>query len=290
MSFADRTWRSADGLQLHARDYAAAPGPARLPVICIHGLTRNARDFEDLAPRLAAAGRRVLALDVRGRGGSDRDPNPMNYQPATYAQDVVALTAAAGIARAQFVGTSMGGIITMVLASLRPDLVAGAVLNDVGPQVAAEGVRRIAGYVGLSGDAADWREAAAYARRTNGAAFPAYGEADWDRFARRVFREGPSGRPVLDYDPAIARAFRQAGTGAEAPPHMWPLWGALTAGRPVLAIRGATSDLLSRETYVRMLASAPTVAGVEVPGVGHAPALDEPAALGAIDLFFDANS
>lgn len=288
MSFADRTWRAFDGLELHARDYAAGSGPARLPVICLHGLTRNARDFEDLAPRLAARGRRVLAVDVRGRGASAWDPDPLNYQPATYAQDVIALAVAAGLARAQFVGTSMGGIIAMVLASVRPDLVAGAVLNDVGPEIAPEGVRRIGGYVGVPSGAADWSEAADFARRLNAFAFPAYGPAEWDRFARRIFREDPSGRPVLDYDPRIAEPVRQAGAAGLAPP-LWPLWAALAAGRPVLAVRGAISDLLSPQTYARMLASAPTVAGVEIPGVGHAPALDEPEALAAIDGFFDAN-
>ena len=196
--------------------------------------------------------------------------------------------AAAGIARAQFVGTSMGGIVAMVLASVRQDLVAGAVLNDVGPEIAPEGIRRIAGYVGVPSRAADWAEAAAYARKLNAFAFPAYGEAVWDRFARRVFREDASGAPVLDYDPKIAEPVRQAGAEGLAPP-LWPLWGALIAGRPVLVVRGAISDLLSRDTYARMLASAPTVAGVEVPGVGHAPTLEEPQAHQALAAFFQAN-
>ena len=119
----ERTWASNDGLDLFARDYAPAAGPARLPVICLHGLTRNSRDFEGVAPAMAAAGRRVLALDVRGRGRSAYDPNPSNYNPAVYAGDVAALMSEAGLARGIILGTSMGGLIAMTLATLRPDLI-----------------------------------------------------------------------------------------------------------------------------------------------------------------------
>ena len=283
-AFADRGWISPDGLELHARDYPPASGPARLPVICIHGLTRNAKDFEDLAPRLARMGRRVLALDVRGRGGSARDPNPMNYQPAVYAQDVNALMAEAGIARAHFVGTSMGGIITMVLASLRGDLMAGAVINDIGPEVSPVGVARIASYTGVPPQVLNWDDAAAYVRHVNAGIFPDYRHDDWDRMARRVFREDEAGRPVLDYDPDIAVPMRQA--EGLAPPPMWPLWTALATGRPVLAVRGEISDLLAADCLGRMLQSSPTVSGVEVRGVGHAPMLDEPEAVEAIEQFF----
>src|SRR5215217_3459085 len=134
-TFADRRWTSADGLSLYARDYAPAGGVARLPVIAIHGLTRNAADFEAIAPLIAQSGRRVLAIDVRGRGRSDRAPDPMTYQPLTYAQDVLALLQQAGIERAVFLGTSMGGLITMALAAVRSKVIAGAIINDVGPEV-----------------------------------------------------------------------------------------------------------------------------------------------------------
>ena len=282
--YADRAWRSAEGLQLHARDYPAAGGPARLPVLCIHGLTRNARDFEDLAPRLAATGRRVLAVDVRGRGGSDWDPNPLNYQPPTYVADVLALLAAAGIARAHFVGTSMGGLVTLALGAMKPEVVAGAVLNDIGPEIAAEGLARISQYVGKPAPVRDWREAARYVQRQNVQALPHYGKTDWARMARRLFREDASGKPVLDYDPQIAVPIAQA--GGAAPPSLWPLWDMLTKGRPVLAIRGERSDLLSAEVFQRMATSAPAAAFAEVSDVGHAPMLDEPAALQALDAFF----
>ena len=135
-TFADRRWTSSDGLSLYARDYAAASGPAKLPVIAIHGLTRNSADFESIAPLIAQSGRRVLAVDVRGRGLSDRAPDPMTYQPMNYAHDVLALMEQAGIARAVFLGTSMGGLITMALAAIRSKVVAAAILNDIGPEVA----------------------------------------------------------------------------------------------------------------------------------------------------------
>ena len=286
--FADRFWTSADGLRLHARDYAAAPGEARAPVICVHGLTRNARDFEDLAPRLAAGNRRVLAVDVRGRGASAWDPDPARYVPAVYAGDMLALMDALAIAKAVFVGTSMGGLITMVVSAMRPAAVAAAVLNDIGPEIAPEGLARILGYAGIGGSAPDWAAAAAYARRTNAVAFPHYGEADWAAFARRLFAE-KDGRPTLDYDPAIAKGLKppEPKPGeAPPPPDLWPLLAGL-AQRPLLTIRGATSDILSPDIAERMRAAAPQMAYAEIPGVGHAPMLDEPAALAAIDRFLD---
>src|SRR4051812_4364600 len=183
-----RHWTSAEGLTLHARDYAAADGAARLPVICLHGLTRNARDFDTLAPWIAARQRRVLAVDVRGRGLSDRDPAGGYWLP-TYADDVRRLAAALGLGRAIFVGTSMGGLITMELAALAPDLVGGAIVNDVGPVLAAEGLARIGTYVGNAPAFGGWDEAAAYLRDLNGAALPHYDAADWQRMAERMFRE-----------------------------------------------------------------------------------------------------
>ena len=282
-AYAERGWRSADGLDLHARDYAAASGPARLPVICIHGLTRNARDFEELAPVLAAGGRRVLAVDVRGRGLSAHDPNPRNYHPAVYAADMAALMAALGLARAHFIGTSMGGLVAMALASMKPELVAGAILNDVGAELAPEGLARIGQYVGQPAPVQDWGQATAYAQRQNTLAFPHYGPEQWRRMARRLFREDASGRPVLDYDPAIVESMKDSGRDAA---DLWPLWSALTKKRPVLVIRGGNSDLLAAATLERMRNRAPAIESVEVPGVGHAPMLDEPAALEAVQAFF----
>lgn len=282
--FQERRWTSRDGLSLYARDYpAAADDEHRLPVICLHGLTRNSKDFEDLAPLIAGWGRRVIAPDVRGRGQSDRDPNPNNYQPKTYARDVVEMMAALDIPRAVFLGTSMGGLITMTMMAIRPKAVAAAILNDVGPAIAPEGIERILGYAGKPVEIRDWAEAADYVRSTNAVAFPHYGEEDWHRFAQRTFRQGPSG-PELDYDPAIKGPISK-------PPSRLALWltrllfKRLARSRPTLLIRGASSDILSAEIAERMQRMAPRMRRIDVPGVGHAPMLTEPVAVDAIRQF-----
>lgn len=283
-TFTERRWTSADGLSLYARDYAGAAGPAKLPVIAIHGLTRNSADFDSIAPLIAQTGRRVLAVDVRGRGKSDRAPDPMTYQPATYAQDVLALLQQAGIEKAVFMGTSMGGLITMALAAIRSKVIAGAIINDVGPEVAKEGLARIAAYSGQPADTPTWADAAAYAKTINAVAFPHYEAKDWDAFARRIFTEGTEGAPILNYDPDIAVPIRAAGAKALVP-NLWPMFGKLTKGRPVLLVRGAASDLLSEEIAAKMRKRAPRMDFVEVPNVGHAPMLDEPEARAAIFPF-----
>ena len=284
--FADRWWRSEDGLRLYARDYAGAAGEAKLPVIAIHGLTRNSADFAAVAPIIAATGRRVLAVDVRGRARSDRAADPMTYQPVQYARDMLALMDQAGIARAAFLGTSMGGLITMALTAIAPDRIAAAILNDVGPEVSLVGLTRIAAYAGQPVDTPTWDDAVAYVRKHNAIALPHNTDAEWDAFARRVFREGPDG-PVLDYDPDIAVPIRAAGQAALVP-DLWGDFERLATGRPTLLIRGATSDLLDAEIAGRMRARAPEMGYVEVPDVGHAPMLDEPTAEAAILAFLGA--
>ena len=281
MTYALRQWHSRDGLTLSAYDYAAADGLSRLPVICVHGLTRNGRDFSIFAPWLAAQGRRVIAIDVRGRGLSDRDPAALYHLPI-YAEDVIALMMALGIARAHFVGTSMGGLITMELAGMRPDLIAGAVINDVGPELAVAGLTRIAGYVGNSPRYADWAAAEAYLQKINGEALPHYGPADWTAMAHRLFRE-EDGTIAPDYDPAIAGAFATAPVATDP----WLQWRALTSDRPVLLLRGALSDLLDEDIAGRMREAAPGIDYAVIPDVGHAPMLDEPEAKAAIERFFN---
>lgn len=281
-NFAERRWTSRDGLSLFARDYTGASGGARLPVVCLHGLTRNSKDFEEIAPRLAQSGRRILVPDMRGRGFSDRDPNPTNYAPKIYARDILGLMDMLGLARAIFVGTSMGGIVTMALALLRTRAVAAAILNDVGPEIAPQGLARIMSYVGAKTKISTWDDAAAYARRTNGVAFPAHGEADWRRFAQRMFRQGVAG-PELDYDPAISVALRQPGKCATL--LAWLLFRRLARRRPTLLLRGALSDVVSPEISVRMQRQAPGLRLADVPNVGHAPMLMEPEAIRAIEDF-----
>ncbi|OYX56030.1 MAG: alpha/beta hydrolase [Brevundimonas subvibrioides] len=282
--YSERRWTSSDGLSLFARDYPGADGPAKLPVIAIHGLTRNSADFDAIAPLIARGGRRVLALDVRGRGQSDRATDAMTYQPPVYAKDVLGLLEAAGIERAVFLGTSMGGLITMAITALKSRVVAAAILNDIGPQVSPEGLARIAAYSGQPVDTPTWAAAAAYARLNNAIALPHYTDADWDAFARRVFRDGTEGSPVLDYDPDIAVPIRAAGAKALAP-NLWPYFRKLARKRPTLLIRGGTSDLLGADIAAKMQKAAPDMRYAEIPDIGHAPMLDEPESKAAIFEF-----
>jgi pimeloyl-ACP methyl ester carboxylesterase len=234
--------------------------------LCLHGLTRNSRDFEDLAPRLARS-RRVLCLDVRGRGRSARDPQPARYIPPTYAQDVLELLDTSGVARVAVVGTSMGGILVLLLAALRPAAIAGVVLNDIGPVVDPAGIARIAGYVGKSGEVASWDAAAAAVKALNAAFFPEFTHSDWLRFARRTYREQPDGKLLPDYDPAISEATR---SGGAVPPDLWALWTGLAA-IPTLAIRGELSDILSESTLVEMARRKPDLDLLRVARRGGAP-------------------
>jgi pimeloyl-ACP methyl ester carboxylesterase len=282
--FSGRRWTTTDGLNLFARDYPGAEGQARLPVIAIHGLTRNSADFDTIAPLIARGGRRVLALDMRGRGRSDRATDPMTYQPPVYARDVLGLLEQAGIDRAVFLGTSMGGLITMAITAMRSRVVAAAILNDIGPAVSPEGLARIAAYSGQPVETPTWAAAAAYAKQINAVALPHYTDADWDAFARRTFRDGTEGSPVLDYDPDIAVPIRAAGPRALVP-NLWPYFRKLARKRPTLLIRGANSDLLGADIVARMQKTAPEMRYAEIPGVGHAPMLDEPESRAAIFEF-----
>lgn len=275
-----RHWTSQDGLALFARDYAAMGGEARLPVVCLHGLTRNSRDFENLAPWLAARQRRVLALDMRGRGHSAHDPQ-QRYDISTYVDDIVALLARLGIAQAHWVGTSMGGLITVELATRHPDLVAGAVINDIGPQLAPQGLARIAGYVGKGGALPGWQAAADACAALNADVFPHYGAANWLAMARRLFRE-QDGQVVADYDPAIADALSRI----VADPDPWGKWHGFAQARPLLVLRGTRTDLLDASVAEAMVAGHDQARLALVDGVGHAPMMDEPDALAALDGFF----
>ncbi len=282
--YADIAFTSGDGLRLHARDYAGASGPARLPVICIHGLTRNASDFDEVAPWIAAHGRRVIAIDVRGRGESSWDANPANYNLAVYADDVVKLARDLGISRAVFVGTSMGGLITMTLAMRHLDLIAAAVLNDVGPELSARGLARIAGYAGKGEVLRSWGDAAGYLRAINEVAFPDYSDADWARWARRAFEEKEPGVLAMRYDASIGLGMR---SGAIKPSAMMARFAfkRLARRRPTLLVRGVLSDLIEPAQANLMRSLAPHMAYVEVDRVGHAPMLTEPQAQAALTAF-----
>lgn len=280
--FEERIIATVDGLALYARDYPPLLPETGLPVICLHGLTRNSRDFEVVAPRIAALGRRVIVPDMRGRGQSANDPDPAHYVPAVYAQDVLKLMDTLGVAKAVFVGTSMGGLITMVLATIAPDRIAASVLNDVGPQLNVSGLSRIASYVGHVQPVDSWDDAADAARGTNGTAFPDRADDTqfWHAFARRTFRARDDGRLELDYDPHIALAFSDFDDEAPAP-DLSPLFQALAA-KPILSVRGGLSDLLSESAVAHMRELKADIEAVTIENIGHAPMLDEPEAWDAL--------
>lgn len=277
-AFENVSFKLQNGLVMRGRAYR---GGEKTPVVCIPGLTRNARDFEDLAPKLAATGRDVLALSLRGRGPSDYDPDYLNYFPTTYRDDVLTALDQFGAGKAVFVGTSLGGIVTMLTNQTAPDRVAGAVINDVGPELAEEGIARIAGYVGGDAEPAkNLEEAAARIKAINGVAFPDADDAYWRAFARRTFREIDGGRWALDYDPNVAKALAEAGPA----PNLWPAFESLK-DTPTLIIRGDISDLLTPLIIGKMREVHPTFDYAEAPRIGHAPMLTEPAAWDAIERF-----
>jgi pimeloyl-ACP methyl ester carboxylesterase len=275
-AWSEGEWTSVDGLTLRYRDY---PGRADRPaLLCIPGLTRNCRDFEPVAAAFAGEWR-VVAIDLRGRGQSDYARDPASYMPLQYVADVIALLDQAGLARVVVLGTSLGGIVIMLLAMAAPDRIAGAVLNDVGPEVEATGLARIREYVGQGRSFPTWMHAARALREQAGIAYPEFVISDWLRLARRLMVVGPGGRIALDYDMKIAEPFNRSESAAAF--DMWPAFRAL-AGRPVLAVRGALSDILSATTLERMGRELPAMDAVTVPAVGHAPTLEEPTAQRAI--------
>lgn len=273
---------SEDGLRLFGRVYAA-PSAGAPVVLCLHGLMRNGRDFADLAARLAA-GHRVIVPDVRGRGLSARDPDPNHYQIPVYLRDVQTLLAGLGAVRVRIVGTSMGGLMAMVLAATQPGLVAGIVLNDVGPEVDRAGLERIRGYAGKGAPVRNWADAIAQVRATYGGAWPGLSDERWEKIVRLSYRENAQGAPEVDADPRISEPLRDT---SKAAPDLWPLWSAL-ARTPILAIRGADSDILSAATLGRMQREKPDLRVLSVANRGHAPLLDEPECVAAIDEFLAA--
>jgi pimeloyl-ACP methyl ester carboxylesterase len=275
----DRDYASSDGLRLYYRDYPAASG-GRLPVLCLPGLTRNCRDFESTALRLQRT-RRVLSPDLRGRGRSQYDPHWQNYHPGTYLDDLARLLRDASVERAILLGTSLGGILSMLIAAGAPRVPAAVILNDIGPEVATEGMQRIASYVGRHVPVASWEEAAGQMRAMYGLAMPDAGDDDWMAFARRSYSE-VDGVPRLDVDPGIGEAVRAA--PASGAPHLWPVFAALRP-LPVLAIRGELSDVLSAATFDRMAREKPDLERLTVARRGHPPLLDEPECVAAIDAF-----
>ncbi len=276
----DIYYRSSDGLELYARDYTHRSPKATL--LCLHGLTRNSADFARLCEHLNDD-YRLIAVDQRGRGLSASDPDPANYNPQVYVRDMLTLLDQLQLERVTAIGTSMGGVISMALAATQARRLAAVVLNDIGPEIDPAGIARIRGYVGKLPPVADWDGAAAQVRATNEVAFPDYGADDWLEFARNVYREDTKGVPVPAYDPAIAQSL----SAARATVDMWPLFDCLQDAR-VMVIRGATSDILAPACVAEMRRRRPDLLSIEIPRRGHAPMLDEAAAIAGIRQFLDA--
>lgn len=281
-SYDDLYWNSSDGLRLHARDHAPAAGQSpRGTVICIPGLTRNAADFDGVAQYLTAVGWRVLAVDLRGRAGSARATDPTRYNARTYADDMVALLDSQRIEQAVFIGTSLGVLVTITLATRAPGRIAAAVLNDAGPRVPREALARIGKYAGKVLPPMDLEQAAAYAESIGKPAFPRFSTDDWRDMATRMFRRRDDGLLELDYDPAIIRTTRPWVLWLLRP-LLWRAVRTLTRNAPTLVVRGALSDILPADVARQMVATSPNARRVEVPDVGHAPTLSEPEAREAI--------
>ena len=263
-----------DGLKLHVRAYGDRRQD-RTPVVCLPGLTRTTLDFTALSTAISmdlGRPRHVIAIDYRGRGLSDYDRNAANYNLATELGDVLSVLTALEITSAIFIGTSRGGILTMLLASARPRIVAGAVLNDIGPVIDARGLARIKSYVGKMPQPRNLDEAALILQRLFGSHFPKLESADWAAFAQRSFKEH-KGKLVSNYDVKIAKTLENVELGRPLPP-LWKDFDAL-GRRPVMVIRGENSDLLSAETVAAMKERRPDLDVIEVPDQGHAPLLVE---------------
>jgi pimeloyl-ACP methyl ester carboxylesterase len=277
VEWSDGYWWSSDGLRLHYRDYAG--DASRPPILCLPGLTRNARDFEGVAARLAGDWR-LICVELRGRGESAYAKNPMTYVPLTYLEDVQALIFALKLERFVLFGTSLGGLITMLLAAAGKERIAGALLNDIGPEMETRGLEHIRSYVGRSQNWPTWLHAARYIGEAQRDRYPEWELDQWLVYAKRLCKLTPTGRVVFDYDMRIAEPFKLP--QGEAGFDLWPAFRAL-AGIPSLLVHGGISDLLSAETVAKMKAEVPSMESVAIPRVGHAPTLDEPEAVKAID-------
>jgi pimeloyl-ACP methyl ester carboxylesterase len=284
----DIYYASFDDLRLHVRYYPAVEDGAR-PVVCLPGLTRNARDFHYLASYLCRHPNRprpVYCVDYRGRGGSEFDPSWENYTPFIELIDTLDFMTAQGLHQAAIIGTSRGGIIAMMMAALRPTAMGVVVLNDVGPVMETRGLTRIMGYVGRTPVPRSWENATILTREMHGRAFPALEAWQWEEMARAMFNES-GGRPAPGYDRKLAHAFGNIDLSRPAA-DLWPQFIAL-GQFPALVIRGANSDLLSEQTVETMVERHPNLRTLTVPDQGHAPLLKEPETVEAIEKFLSAN-
>lgn len=275
-AFRERTYTAQDGLQLYFRDYGD-PSSTKTPVLCLPGVTRNSKDFAFLAGHLAPT-RRIICPDYRGRGRSDYDENWQNYIPQTYIDDIRHLLIVCGIHKVYVVGTSLGGILGLVMAVAMPGMIAGIVLNDIGPEVEMKGLDSIVDYMKNDTSFDEWEDVADYLRKVF-PDLPARSAGDWLEIAHNTYRETGTGKIVRDWDHDIVKPFEKSLTGKVS---LWPYFKALNRV-PVLTVRGAKSGVLSEKTLSKMSEVMPGMSHVTVDDCGHPPGLCEPNVLEAID-------
>lgn len=278
-NYSDYWYQSSDGLRLYARQYGNED--ADHTIICIPGLTRNSADFAPLCEHLADR-YRIFAVDLRGRGNSDYDTQPENYHPGSYAADIISLLDDLALPSAIVIGTSLGGLVSMVLAATALERISAVVMNDIGPEADQTGIDRIKAYVSKPSSVSNWAEAVAKTKLIQCQEYPAFSDQDWINFSKNLYRENSEGQPVLAYDPAIAQLLTQPSD--QPTPDLWPLF-TLLSSTPMLLLRGELSDILSPHCVSKMREQKPDIQFLEIANCGHAPLLSEASALKAIDDF-----
>lgn len=287
-NYDDFWYTSHDGLRLYARDYSQAltNNKNAKTILCMHGLTRNSADFDDICNELSDR-YRLIVVDQRGRGLSDYDPNPTNYNPLVYVQDMFLLLEKLKLTSVILLGTSMGGIMAMIMAAMKPEMVQVIIINDVGPEISKQGLDRLKRYVGKSTPVNNWEEAAKQTESINSIAFPEANEQDWLKFAKRIYTEDDKGCPVIAHDPNIAVPLIDSGDNSVAP-NLWPVYEQII-DKPILLIRGEISDIIDTECVLKMQQIKPDIEILEIPNVGHAPLLNEAKVESCIVKFIEHN-
>jgi len=275
--YSENTFTNPDGLKQYYRDYNMA-GDSAPAVLCMPGLTRNSKDFDGVAAHMAKTCR-VICVEQRGRGNSEWDPEPTRYRPDVYVADMMALLEHLGLKKIIAFGVSLGGLMTMMMAAMHPGTLQAAIINDIGPEVDPKGIARIKSYVGKGIPPQTWDEAVAAVKGSNTGVYPKFTDADWLWFTKKLYKD-VAGKPVLQYDPALSQNFNE--DDSQAAPDLWPVFG-MMKDIPVVALRGALSDILSAETLARMAKEHPDLDPVTVPDKGHVPLMTEPECLSAID-------
>ncbi|MBO6503416.1 MAG: alpha/beta hydrolase [Kordiimonadaceae bacterium] len=279
--YTDEYFTNTDGLKQHYRDYNVAPDGAPL-VLCMPGLTRNAKDFGFIADHLKDRCR-LICVEQRGRGWSEWDPDPSRYAPNVYVEDMMALLQHLDVAEIITIGTSLGGLMTIMMNALYPGVIKAAVINDIGPEIDPAGIARIKSYVGVGTPPATWEEAVEAVKFANRGVYPKFSDQDWLMVTHLLY-EDKDGRPAAQYDPALRKNFDE--NDDQAAPDLWPLFAQMHS-IPMVVLRGGISDILSATTLQRMATEHPDLVPVTVPDMGHVPLMREPEVQAAIDGLID---